>query len=133
MAPYADVETLLSDWLKTQLGFANVVHELPTNLMFVMPLVVVERFGGTDNVITLDIARVDIDVFCPDRATAKANAEKIRTAMRWQLPGYVANGTTVARVETLSAPSIAPFDSRNSIRRASASYQVRLHQFTGVS
>lgn len=130
---YASVETLLAAWLKATLGYENVAHELPTNLVFLMPLIVVDRFGGNDDTITIDRANVDIDCFAPTRVDALAHGEHIRKAMRTQLPRTVLGGaTTVLKVETLSAPTAAAFDSKNTVRRCTASYRVHLHQFTGV-
>lgn len=131
---YADIEDLLAAWLKTVLGYPNVTHELPTNLTFVMPLVVVEGFGGTDNVITLDRPNVDIDVLASSRDAAKAHALSIWTAMRTRLPGYVHDNTTVVQdVRTISRPSKAEFDSRNTVRRFTFAVQIHLHQFVGVA
>lgn len=98
-----------------------------------MPLHVVERFGGSDATITLDVARLDIDTFCADRTTALGHAETIRQAARTRLRGYIyLNRSVVGKVETISAPSIAPYDSRNSVRRATQAVQLHLHQFAGV-
>jgi hypothetical protein len=130
---YVDAAELFAAWLKATLGYENVIHELPTNLQFLMPLVVVERFGGGDQTITLDVARLDIDTFCADRATALGHAETIRQAMRTRMRGYIhLNRTVVGKVETISAPTIAPYDSRNSVRRATQAVQIHLHQFAGV-
>lgn len=130
---YVDAAELVATWLKATLGYPNVVHELPTNLTFLMPLVVVERFGGDEPLITFDVARLDVDVFTPDRATALAHAETIRQALRTRLPRYVHNGRTVVQtVQTISPPSPAVYDSRNTVRRVTAAYQLRLHQFTGI-
>jgi hypothetical protein len=130
---YVDAAELVAAWLRTVLGYPNVTHELPTNLRFDMPLHVVERFGGADQTITLDVARLDIDTFCPDRATALGHAETIRQATRTRLARWVYLArTTVAKVETISAPTIAPYDSRNQVRRATQAVQLTLHQFTGV-
>ena len=132
LGSYVDIEALLIHWAKTVLGLANVTTEYPTNAIFVMPLFVVERFGGSDSTITLDVCHVDIDVYAADRASAKANAETIRAGIRTRLPGYVWQGTTISRTATISAPSHAPFDSRAAVRRITAAYQIHAHQFAGV-
>jgi hypothetical protein len=130
---YASVETLLTTWLQVTLGYENLAHELPTNLTFLMPLVVVERFGGNDATITLDTANVDIDVYAPTRADALAHGEHIRQAIRTKLRGYITGGVTFGQPQTISAPTIAPFDSKARVRRCTAAYRLLLHQFTGVS
>jgi hypothetical protein len=129
--PYVDVEALLVDWIKT-LGFVNVVTEQPPNLQFVMPLVVVERFGGQDGQYTLDVANVDVDVFAADRPSAKTQSEFIRQQIRLHLPGYQTAHTVVGRVETISAPIHAPYDSTNRVRRFTAAYRIYLHQHAGI-
>src|SRR2546421_967032 len=122
---YADVEELFKTWLQSVLGYENVVHEQPTNLTFVMPLIVVERFGGSDPVITLDLPHVDVDVFAPDRASAKAHANTIWQAARTRMPGYVYAGRTVVnRVATINGPVRVPWDSRNQVRRYTLALQL---------
>jgi hypothetical protein len=130
---YADVEELVKAWLQAKLGYENVTHEQPTNLRFVMPLIVVERFGGADRIITLDKPHVDLDVFAPSRAAAKAHANTIWQAMRTRMPGYIyAARTVVQNVETIAGPSHAPWDSNAQVRRFTMAYQIHLHQFAGV-
>lgn len=136
MGTYADLETLLAAWLKTTLGYVNVLHEVPTNLFDLCrtnPVIVVDRFGGSDQTITFDVARLDVDVFANSRDAAKSHGETIRRAMRLRLPRTVLGGTThILKVETVSAPTVVPYDSRNVIRRTTAAYQIHAHQFTGV-
>lgn len=136
MGAYADLETLLADWLKTTLGLVNVVHEVPTNLADLCrtdPVVVLDRFGGTDQTVTIDTARVDVDVFANSRDAAKTVGEAIRRVLRIRLPRTILGGVTaVLTVETLSAPTVVSYDSRGTIRRTTAGYQLRVHQFTGV-
>lgn len=130
---YASVEQILVGWIKTVLGYENVATELPTNLTFLMPLVVVEKFGGTDDTITLDVSRVDIDCLAPTRADALAHGEHIRQAIRTKLRGYTVGGVTFGQAHTIGAPTAAPFDSKHRVRRCTASYQILTHHFTGVS
>lgn len=132
---YACVEDLIVAWLKT-LGYDQATNELPTNLVDLArtgPVVTVERIGGNDSQITLDVARLDIDVYASSRDAARDHAETIRAAMRTRLVRYVHGGAVVAKVETVSAPSRLPYDSRNVIRRFGATYQVVCHQFGGVA
>src|SRR2546421_8536815 len=111
---YADAEDLFQTWLQTVLGYENVAQEQPTNLTFLMPLIVVERFGGADTVITLDRPHLDVDVFAPDRAGAKAHANTIWQAARTRMPGYVYQRQTVVNgVNTIGGPVHAPRGSAN--------------------
>jgi GGDEF domain-containing protein len=138
---YITVEQVFGDWLKATLGYPNLTHELPTNLTFLMPLVVVERFGGSDATVPFDTAHVDVDVYAPTRADALAHGEHIRQAIRTKLHGHTMTvttttgsvGVTFGRPQTISAPKIVTFDSKSQIRRSTASYQLLLHQFTGVA
>lgn len=136
MAPYADAEDLATAWLKNVLGYKNVTHEVPTNLVDLLrtdPVVVAERFGGADDIITLDVARLDVDVFANSRDGAKHHSALILAAMRTRMAGYRYGGTVVGKVATVSAPTHAAWDSRNAVRRFLFSVQLHLHQYTGVS
>lgn len=128
--PYGDVEALLVDWLKTELDTENVADELPYNLTFVLPLTVVERYGGADRVITLDEPTIDIDSFDATLAGAKAGAERIRTLVRRKLPGRIlggpVGGTSVVWTKTISGPARRPWDNTD-LRRVVGSYQLKLH------
>jgi hypothetical protein len=133
--PYVDVEELVVTWMKSRDGYVNVVTEVPANLQFAMPLWVVERFGGSDSVLTIDVANVDIDVYAADRPSAKALAEALRQDIRIHLTGYrpvASPQTVVAKVETISAPIHAPYDSKARVRRFTAAYRIYLHQHAGV-
>ena len=130
ISTYGDVEALLVYWLKTVVGLTNVVTEQPTNLQFVLPLHVVERFGGGDTgELGLDVANVDIDTFAADRTTAKNTAELVRWWLRMKLPGWrsLDGRTVVSRVETIQAPTNRPWDSRNAVRRFGGTYRIHLH------
>jgi hypothetical protein len=127
MADYGDAEDFLVAWLKLRFATNNVIDELPYNLTFVMPLIVVERFGGGTKVLGLDQANVDVDVFQPDRAAAKAYAGNVRRAIEMELPGYRSGMSHISRAENISAPTIAPWDSNRQIRRATSAYRLTLH------
>lgn len=130
---YVSVPKLLKAWLTGVLGYENVATgRIPTNLTFLMPLVVVTRVGGGDDVITLDAANVDIDVFAADEDGAEAQAEHIRRELRLHLPRYQYNGTVVTKTETISGPRLLPFDSRNVVWRVGASYRISTHQYAGL-
>jgi hypothetical protein len=62
VVPYPDVERLLVTYLGAALG-VRVVTDLPANLQQILPLVQVGRVGGADDTVTIDHARVDVDVF----------------------------------------------------------------------
>jgi hypothetical protein len=135
VAGYTSTEALLINWV-TGLGYTQVTDELPDNLVDLIrtaPVVIVERFGGADTTITLDVARVDIDVYANSREGALGHAETIRAAARARLRGYTFGGAVVGRVETISAPRRALYDSRSVVRRFTAAYQITTHHYVGVS
>lgn len=144
MPNYPDIETLLAAWLVDWLGagpasptLRRVVSELPDDLFGgnATPCAVIERFGGYDTIPGLDIARVNIDVYClgPDplqaREAALARGEDIRRAIRLNLTGRTLGlgGPVVSKTVVMSAPTIRPYDSRRQVRRSQAAYELRLH------
>jgi hypothetical protein len=131
VAGYTSIYALLKAFLAT-VGHTNVGREVPSNLAFDLPFHVVERFGGADRANWLDIARVDIDTYAAAADTAEDFAEQIRAAMRTRLVRYMFDGSTVSKVETMSAPKLIPYDATN-VFRASASYQLTISRYVGVS
>lgn len=128
---YVDAETALINWLRPRYATATPAitfnDELPYNLNFVTPLVVVERVAGGDDVITLDRAVVDVDVFHLSKGLAKALARQLLADIRGSLPGKALGAATVSRVETVSGPTKAAWDDTR-MRRITASYRLYLHQ-----
>ena len=131
----ASAETLVAAWLRAQFSPTRVVVELPANLADVLPVIQVTRFGGSDDVITLDSANIDIDVFASaantvggasSRSAAETLSEQVRSALRLHLPGYAASGAAVQSVTTISAPRWVPYDN-TSLRRFVASYRITIH------
>lgn len=142
MPNYPDVEQLLCDWLADILEASptglhrRFLPEVPSDLVSStgMPCHVIERFGGADTVPGLDVARINIDTFAtgPDpvqaRAAARERAEDVRRVIVLHLAGKVLAGASISRVAVMSAPTIRPYDSRNQIRKAGASYQISIHR-----
>lgn len=124
---YADVDTLLVAWLRLHLGTdVTVMPELPTDVTPLLPLLVVERYGGTDETITLDEAHVDIDAFAVGRTASKALAEQARTLIRTVLPGHWTGEATVSKTWTIAGPTRRDWDN-TSTRRWGASYGLIVH------
>lgn len=143
MPTYVDAETALRDWLVEHLDVGptstrhrRVLTELPGDLFSPkgMPCHVIERFGGADDLLGLDVVRVNVDTYATGtdpqetRAVAIARAEDVRRAIRLYLPRQTIGGAFVARAATVSAPTIRPYDSRNQVRRVQAAYQIYLHR-----
>ena len=130
---YADAELILAPWLESTLG-VRCVTDLPADLQGEVPLVrVVEVPTGGDDEPTLDRVRVDIEAFVgpdgngnPNRAAAKTLGERVRAAMRYQLPGTVFPTAVAARVDTFMRPTVMPWPDQ-SLRRVVATYDLILH------
>jgi hypothetical protein len=103
-----------------------VVTETPANLADVLPVIEVTRFGGSDEVIVLDSANIDVDVYAATRDAARTLGEQVRTALRLHLPGYASAGAAVQSVTTISAPRWVPYDNTN-LRRFNAAYRITIH------
>lgn len=127
--PYPDVERLLVTYLGGELG-VRVVTDLPSNLQQVLPVVQVGRFGGADDVRTIDNGSVDIDVYAAGRGASVALAERCRAALRFDLPGRVIGGVTVSRVRTTLGPAWRPYDDTTNVRRFGATYQITTRYVT---
>jgi hypothetical protein len=132
VAGYVSMFALLKDFLADH-GYTKVYRSEPGNLTTAVPVVVVRRFGGADPVVTHDVARLDVDYFASSEDAAEEGAEAIRTLMRTQLHGRIFNGAQVGRVRTMSAPALLPWDASGNVFRFGAAYEVKTHQFSGVS
>lgn len=128
MSAYGDIERLLTSWLAQQLA-VRVVTDLPANLDDVLPLVQVTRYGGGDDVISLDRPLVDVDCYAATRGAAYELAQRVRDAVRFALPGRVVDSVLVCRVDTLSGPVWRPYENAT-LRRFGASYQITTQRGT---
>ena len=126
MAGYVPAETVLVEYLTGKFPDAFVCTETPDNLEEVLPAIQVERIGGTDSVITLDVARVDVDVFAASREDARNLSEEVRSLLRNDLIGLTISGAVVADVVTVSAPAKQFWDS-TTLRRFVATYEATIH------
>lgn len=131
MGNHVTAYALLADFLPT-VGFERVFREVPGNLSAAVPLLTVVRFGGADTNVVIDRPRVQIDVFASSADSAEALAEDVRTAMHTRLPKRTFGGAAVGRVETMSGPQLLPWAASN-VWRASARYQLTVHQYSGIS
>lgn len=123
--PLVVAELVVRNYLAGQFPTARVVTETPENLSDVLPCIEVMRFGGSDDVYTLDLANIDVDVYAVDRPSALDLAEQVRTSLRLHAEGQVVNGALIAQVTTLSAPKWVPYDN-TTLRRISASYRIAI-------
>lgn len=123
--PLAVAEQVLVEYLTGQFPTARVLTETPADLGAELPCIQVVRFGGSDDVYTLDVINCDIDVYAADRLSGLQLAEQIRTSLRLHAEGQEVNGAFIAQVGTLSAPKWVPYDN-TTMRRISASYRIAI-------
>jgi len=134
MAPYAaDIEQILVDWLVEQTEAARVGTKLPADLEAALADGAVVRlgtFGGADDVISIDTANVDIEVFTgpdgdgnPTTDVCHDFAEEIRELVRVQLPGHHTAEATILRTRTITRPTERDWDT-SAICRYQAAYAV---------
>ena len=131
--PLAEVEPLVRRWLADHFGAGyRVVTELPSGLGTVVaatPVILVTRFGGSDESYVLDDANVDVDTFdvAHDGSTARENArslaERVRSALRFDILGVSQDDGFVCAVSTINAPRWVPYDNTD-LRRFVASYRI---------
>jgi len=123
-----DVELLVIQWLRSQLGSGVVVRdELDNNLLNELPTVQVERLpAGDDDGYRLDRALVDIDVYAATRGAAIALAVQIRGLLLGSLKGSTAGGAVVGKVKTEAAPGARPYENTG-LRRIGATYEIYSH------
>jgi hypothetical protein len=125
--PYADVEQLLTTWLPT-ITSVTAVDQLPTDVAAVVPLIVVTRVGGGTRTVTIDQARVDIDVYMEHYDDAKSLARTIQAAVETQLKAaHVIPSAAVGRTRCVSGPARRPWDNRNLVHRVGMTYEITVH------
>jgi len=123
-----DVELLVIQWLRAQLGSGVVVRdELDNNLLDELPTVQVERLPvGDDDGVRLDRALIDVDVYAATRGAAIAMAIQIRGLLLGSLPGATTGGAVVGKVGTEAAPGVRPYENTG-LRRVGATYEIYSH------
>jgi hypothetical protein len=132
---YPSAPLLLTQWTAARFPAFRVAVETPANLQAVIAdrgaMIRVQRYGGGDDVLTVDRCPMDVDVFAADFSTADAVCGRVRDAFRFELPGVLidagADGrAVVAKVSTTSGPSARPVTD-SSLARCGASFSVWLH------
>lgn len=127
---YPSVEMLLVFWLTDEFPAVRVAVQTAADLQDNLPFVAVRRIGGRDDVLSLDVATVDVDYYAATWAAADEGARQVRLALRTSLPGSVvvtdSGRATVARVDTIGAPAWRPTTDPD-LSRCGASYRVVTH------
>lgn len=125
MTSFVDAETFLIAALAEQFPDARVLAVLPADLEGVLPVVQVERIGGSDDY-GIDNPLIDVECFASDRVAAKALADQVRSFLRYGLMGRSSMGAVVLNVLTSSGPAWRPYGNTN-VSRVGATYAVTLH------
>jgi hypothetical protein len=131
MGDYVSTYALLRAFFAS-IGQTSVFRRPPSNLTLAVPVLVIARIGGNDRTITLDRPRAAIDAYASDEDTAEALGETVRTAMRTKARGFMYGGAVVGDVATFSGPQLLPWNAPN-VFKVGASYQIVMHQYSGVS
>lgn len=115
---YPDVEDVVLGLLVGADLATNADRELPTNLRYRLPFVLVERRGGADNGWT-DSPVVNIDVLSSQESVAKQMSGDIRKF----LTGDPLALWPIDRVQTVAGPQEIPHGD-TAVRRWTCSYQI---------
>ncbi|MFE7399617.1 hypothetical protein [Streptomyces sp. NPDC057557] len=117
----ADVESVLAPWLEQRFG-VFAAAETPADLEQQLPVIRVERIGGSDERFSLH-PRVAVDVFAATADEARRLAGQVRDALVF-LRGPV--GSAVIRdVRCDAGPSRQPW-ANEAVHRRGATYSVSL-------
>ncbi|WP_367129925.1 MULTISPECIES: hypothetical protein [Streptomyces] len=122
---WPDAEAALVTWLTPRLG-VRVCTDMPADLDTALPLVRLQRIGGTDDGFRLDMALIDLDAVAATRADAVDLAARARAALLADLPGSTLPDAVVTSAVTVAAPAWRPWENW-SVTRIGATYAVRLH------
>lgn len=126
---YVSAELTLIAWTEARYPLARVANEPPADLEANLPAVIISRYGGTDQELTIDRPWMDVDVYASTWAAADALAMDVMSAYRTELPGALVESpggrAVIAKVRTLSAPTRRPV-TNPMISRSGASYEVRM-------
>jgi hypothetical protein len=93
---------------------------------FTVPLLAIERVGGTFDGFRIDRPRVDVDAFAATREDAEALAWEACDAFH-ALEGTTQRGLVVTRVHAESAPRPMPYGTNRDLRRFVATYELTIH------
>lgn len=126
MTAYADPERLIGDWIRDTLEIKVWEDPKPPADKWInAPIAHVQRSpGGDDLAITLDDALLDVHVYAAVADHARDTANRIWSAMVFQLPKTTfGNGVFVTSATAVMRPVWTP----DPKYRRSATYRVILH------
>lgn len=107
--------------------------ELPSNVEELVPVVQFNRFGGSDDEVTMDRAYVDVDVWHSSLTAAEDLASELFTWMRMRMPGKwavvgAAGPGVVASCRTQTGMYQRPAGN-DDLFRVGGAFTIRAHSF----
>lgn len=120
---FPNVEALIVALIDTTGLVAGVGSDLPQNLQYRLPYVLVVRSGGPDDGVS-DFPLVDAEVYAARKANGRRLSEQIRQRLLRDLPGW-----PIDRIETVGAIQELPFGTRN-VRRWTNTFRVTTRRIT---
>lgn len=127
---FPDIENELVPFIRAEFPTSEVkrvLQELPAEFESQMPIIQLNRGGGSDDpaFIATDRPILDVSVWAADRTQAKLIAEKVRRALVGKLASTNSGfeGGIINWVITLVGPRVVP-DPNTNVRRVSASYEL---------
>lgn len=126
VSAFADVERLMIAFYGQQFPDVLAVTIVPAKAETRLPIIMVNRIGGTDTVPSIDNPLVDVECLAGTRVAAKDFAAEVRAATRYLLPGFAWSGASVKDVVSPVGPSERPYGNP-AIFRFGMTHQVTLH------
>jgi hypothetical protein len=91
-----------------------------------LPVVQIQRVGGSDDGIRLDRAFVDVDVYAVDRAAASHLMSQTRSLLLTGLRGAATATAVFTSARTITAPFWRPYENPG-LRRFGATFEIFCH------
>lgn len=120
-----DVEAALVAWLRSELEI-RVVTDLPADLSGALPVLQVQRVGGSDDGFRLDRCFVDVDAYAVARQAASQLIAQARSLLLTQLRGVTSSAAVFTSARTITAPAWRPYEN-TSLRRFGATFEIFCH------
>lgn len=122
---YAVAEKVMIAWLKSAFPTVHPCTETWDGFEKFLPVVKVSRVGDALSQISLDGARLDLEVFHSTADGALTLGSQIRAALETHAPGFTAQGAVIASV-LVGGPVWTPYDNTN-LRRVELHPAVTFH------
>ena len=127
---YPSVPEMMVSVLAAQFPTARVCTELPGNLESVLPVLQVNRFGGSGDVLTMDRAYIDVDVWAATLGAAETLGSQVQTWMMLYLAGHrvvAAAGAGVFAKCAMQTGMVQRPSGNPDVKRVGAAFTVHVH------